>query len=348
MYTLARPVLFALAPEVAHGFTLRALDFWPFAPRIIPCSTPYLLNGLSFKNRFGLAAGLDKDADHLAGLTRLGFGHIEVGTVTPRPQQGNPKPRMFRLPAAQAIINRMGFNNLGVTHLCTQVQAFRQTYQYPSQPSSGRVISAAPIIGINIGKNADTPLEKAADDYVMGLRQVWMVADYVVINISSPNTQGLRSLQDDQALSQLLTALRQTHTELCQQYGYKVPLWVKIAPDMDNTQLTSLADILIAHQIDAVIATNTTLARDAVIGLTHADEAGGLSGAPLRDRATEVVQQLATHLQGALPIIAVGGITTADDALQKVAAGASLVQVYSGLVYKGPQLLTTLSAALAH
>jgi len=278
----------------------------------------------------GLAAGLDKDGAHLRGLAALGFGFVEIGTVTPRPQPGNPQPRLFRLPPANAIINRMGFNNLGVDNLVRNVEASGYTG----------------VLGINIGKNKDTPNENAADDYLACLDKVYAHAHYVAVNISSPNTQNLRELQKDEALDALLGALKRRQRELADRHGRYVPLALKIAPDLDDAQIATIADALLRHEIDAVIATNTTLARDAVKGMPHGDEAGGLSGAPVREASTRVVRALTGHLKDALPIIGVGGILSGADAVEKHAAGASLVQVYTGLIYRGPALVRECVAAL--
>jgi len=284
---------------------------------------PVHVMGIDFPNAVGLAAGMDKDGAHINALAALGFGFIEIGTVTPRPQPGNPKPRLFRLPAAQAIINRMGFNNLGVDNLVKNVAASR---------FSG-------VLGINIGKNKDTPNAQAVDDYLACLDKVYVHASYVAVNISSPNTQGLRELQKDEALDALLSAIKLRQSELAQQHGKYVPIALKIAPDLDDAQIAAIAALLMMHRIDAVIATNTTLARNAVAGLPNADEAGGLSGAPVRSASTRVIQALAHHLEGEVPIIGVGGILSGADAQEKIDAGASLVQLYSGLIYKGPELV---------
>jgi len=336
LYGLARPLLFALDPERAHDLTLEGLQraHELGASRLLDVpleGEPVTIMGLQFPNPVGLAAGLDKNGAHIDALGAMGFGFVEVGTVTPRPQPGNPKPRMFRLPQSQALINRLGFNNGGVEQFVANVQ--RATYRG--------------VLGLNIGKNAVTPVEAALDDYRLCLNAVYPHADYVTINISSPNTQGLRSLQGDEQLDKLLTALTAEREALSQQHGKRVPLAVKIAPDLDDVALPRLADTLVARGIDAVIATNTTIARDAVAGLPHAEETGGLSGRPLRGRSTEVVRLLAAHLQGALPIIAVGGIVDPQDAVEKMAAGASLVQLYTGLIYTGPALVAQCRAALA-
>ncbi|MCU0811040.1 MAG: dihydroorotate dehydrogenase (quinone) [Thiobacillaceae bacterium] len=304
LYPLLRPALFSLDPEDAHCFTLASLDAAHKLGllNLLPRATgkPVHVMGIDFPNAVGLAAGMDKDGAHIDALAALGFGFIEIGTVTPRPQPGNPKPRLFRLPAAQAIINRMGFNNLGVDKLVRNVAASR---------FNG-------VLGINIGKNKDTPNEQAVDDYLACLDKVYALASYVTVNISSPNTQGLREL-----------------------HGKYVPIALKIAPDLDDAQIAAIAALLMMHRIDAVIATNTTLARDAVAGLPNAGEAGGLSGAPVREASTRVIRALAHHLEGEVPIIGVGGILSGADAQEKVDAGASLVQLYSGLIYKGPELV---------
>jgi len=279
----------------------------------------------------GLAAGLDKNAAHLKGLATLGFGFIEAGTVTPRAQPGNPRPRMFRVVEAQALVNRLGFNNGGVDAFVANVA--RSGYRG--------------ILGINIGKNFDTPNERAADDYVACLRAVHAHASYVTINVSSPNTKGLRDLQAEEALSALLARIVAERDDLAQKHGRCVPLAVKIAPDLDDVAVNAVARLLVAHRLDGVIATNTTIARDGVAGLPHADEAGGLSGAPLRERSTAVLRILAKALDGALPIIGVGGILAATDAQQKLDAGAALVQLYTGLIYRGPDLVAECVRALA-
>ncbi len=322
MYSLARPFLFLLDPETAHDLTIWSLHhFGGFVPSVCNArGKPVEVMGLSFPNRIGLAAGLDKNGEAIDAFANFGFGHVEIGTVTPRPQPGNPKPRLFRLPRAEAIINRMGFNNAGVDNLVANVRAAK----------------FKGIIGINIGKNFDTPIEKAADDYLACLDKVYPHASYVTVNISSPNTKNLRQLQGASELDALLAALKARQARLADEHGRYVPLALKIAPDVESEQLGEMADALRRHRIDAVIATNTTLARDAVAGLPHAQETGGLSGAPLRQRSTEVVAQLARQLAGELPIIAVGGVFSGADALEKLQAGAELVQIYTGLIYKGP------------
>ena len=333
LYAALRPLLFCLDGERAHDLTLSALDrasslhLLP-PPRPLP-GRPVRCMGLDFPNPVGLAAGLDKNGSHVDGLASFGFGFLEVGTVTPRPQPGNPKPRMFRIPQARAVVNRMGFNNEGIDALLRNVSRMRYRG----------------ILGINVGKNFDTPIERAVDDYLVGLRKAYPVAHYVTVNISSPNTKNLRSLQEPGALDPLLQALKEEQARLAQQHGRQVPIALKIAPDLDESQIDVIADRLIAHRIDAVIATNTTLSREGVAGLPGAEEAGGLSGAPLRDRATAVVRSLAKRLTGKVPIIAAGGVLSGADAREKLESGATLVQIYSGLVYRGPGLVREAVAA---
>ncbi|MDP1862318.1 MAG: quinone-dependent dihydroorotate dehydrogenase [Thiobacillus sp.] len=335
LYPLIRSALFSLDPEDAHSFTLASLDaahalgLLKLLPRA--SGKPVQVMGITFPNAVGLAAGLDKDGAHINALGDLGFGSIEIGTVTPRPQPGNPKPRLFRLPEAEAIINRMGFNNLGVDNLVKNVEA------------SG----FKGVLGINIGKNKDTPNEHAVDDYLACLDKVYAHASYVTVNISSPNTQNLRELQKDEALDALLSAIKLRQSELAQQHSRYVPIALKIAPDLDDTQIAAIAALLMMHRIDAVIATNTTIARDAVAGLPNADEAGGLSGRPVRAASTRVITALAHHLKGEVPIVGVGGILSSDDAQEKIEAGASLVQLYSGLIYRGPELVRECVSRLA-
>ncbi|HEX6136934.1 MAG TPA: quinone-dependent dihydroorotate dehydrogenase [Casimicrobiaceae bacterium] len=336
VYPWLRPLLFAADPEAAHALTLAGLDvaartgLGRLVAPALPAS-PVDAMGLRFPNRVGLAAGLDKNAEHLAGLATLGFGFLEAGTVTPRAQPGNARPRLFRIAAAQALVNRLGFNNAGVERFVANVE--RSGYRG--------------ILGINIGKNFDTPNERAADDYVACLRAVHAHASYVTINVSSPNTQGLRDLQAEEALGRLLARLVRERDDLAQRSGRRVPLAVKIAPDLDDGALRAIARLLAAHRIDGAIATNTTLARDGVAGLPHAAEPGGLSGAPLRERATAVLRTLAKALDGALPIVGVGGIMSGNDAREKLAAGATLVQLYTGLIYRGPALVGECVRALA-
>ena len=334
-YPLLRSFLFRLDPETAHHWTLRLLRL-PGAGILstlvalgIP-TAPRRVMGLDFPNPVGLAAGLDKDGECIALWRTLGFGFVEIGTVTPRPQPGNPKPRMFRLPQAQALINRMGFNNQGVDRLVERVRRAR----------------FKGVLGINIGKNADTPVERAVDDYLIGLRKVYRWASYVAVNISSPNTPGLRDWQYGAPLERLLEALKNEQARLAAEQGRYVPLAVKIAPDLADADLSTVGQALLRHELDAVIATNTTLSRAGVEGLRHAEEAGGLSGAPLRTRSTAVVRQLREILEDKLPIIAVGGILSGADAAAQIAAGASLVQIYTGFIYRGPELIREAVKAL--
>ncbi|MDH3286840.1 MAG: quinone-dependent dihydroorotate dehydrogenase [Betaproteobacteria bacterium] len=334
-YALLRPLLFALEAETAHRVTLRILEVLgrtglprPAPPAPANCARQVM--GISFPNPVGLAAGLDKNGEFIDALFRLGFGFIEIGTVTPRPQPGNPRPRVFRLPQARAVINRLGFNNDGVDRLVNNVR--RTRYRG--------------VLGINIGKNADTPIERAADDYIACLRKVYSLASYVTINISSPNTKDLRALQGTGELDQLVGALKSEQRRLADAHGKKVPLAVKIAPDLDAAQIQAIADTLRRHAIEAAIATNTTTARDEIAGQRYADETGGLSGAPLAARATAVIEQLSRALAGEVPVIGVGGILGADDARRKIEAGAQLVQLYTGLIYRGPALVAECVNAL--
>lgn len=328
MYSLIRPLLFSVNPETAHLITLDALRVackLGLLPLFVkhPEDNPYKVMGLTFPNPVGLAAGLDKNGDHIDTLAALGLGFIEIGTVTPRAQEGNPKPRLFRLVGAQAIINRMGFNNHGVEVLIENVK--HANYRG--------------ILGINIGKNFDTPIEHAAADYLIGLRRVYIHASYVAINVSSPNTKNLRQLQGFDELGALLAQLKAEQEKLADLHGKYVPLALKIAPDLGSEQIGQITTLLLRHRIDGVIATNTTLTRSGVEHLPQCAETGGLSGAPLRDRSTAVIRELASALQGALPIIGVGGILNGEDAVEKIRAGAMLVQIYSGLIYRGPVLI---------
>ena len=330
-YALTRPFLFGLDPEQAHDLTLAALARIQRTPLICTVAQrrvadPVTVAGLKFPNRIGLAAGLDKNGRCIDAFGAMGFGSIEVGTVTPKAQPGNPKPRMFRLPEAAALINRLGFNNDGLAAFIANVKR-------------ARFRSDGGILGLNIGKNASTPIERAADDYLLCLEGVYPHADYVTVNISSPNTANLRSLQADNALDPLLAVLQQKKAELARRHGRSVPIFVKIAPDLDEAQIASIAAALTAHGIDGVIATNTTLDRTAIATLRYGTEAGGLSGAPLLERSNRVVAQLRAALGSAYPIIGVGGVTSAADARSKVAAGADLVQIYTGFIYKGPELV---------
>ena len=328
LYSLARPFLFALDPEVAHDLALAALKLLErggMASTLADAGPArrVKLMGLEFPNALGLAAGLDKNGEYIDALAALGFGFIEIGTVTPRPQPGNPKPRLFRLPEAQALINRLGFNNHGVEHLIANV--LRARYRG--------------ILGINIGKNFDTPIERAADDYEFCLAKVYAHASYVTVNVSSPNTKDLRQLQGADELGALAGKLKTEQTRLADAHGRYVPLVLKIAPDLDDAELEAIAKCLLRHKLDGVIATNTTVSRAGVAGLRHAGESGGLSGAPLRDVSTAVIRKLARLLDGRVPIIGVGGVMRASDARAKLAAGASLVQIYTGFIYRGPQLI---------
>ena len=327
-YPLLRPLLFSLTAESAHNLTLHGLDFihaLGFSRMLgqqVDCE-PRNVMGIRFPNPVGLAAGLDKNGEHIDGLADLGFGFVEIGTITPRPQPGNPKPRIFRLPSAQAIINRMGFNNAGIDVLLENVD--RANYKG--------------VLGINIGKNADTPIERAADDYLICLRKAYTRATYITVNISSPNTKNLRQLQQSDELDDLLAQLKAEQRALADRHGRYVPIAVKIAPDLEPPQVQDIAAKLVKHRLDGVIATNTTLARTGVESLRHGNETGGLSGAPVRAKSTRVIRELATALDGAMPIIGVGGILSGDDAAEKLRAGASLVQLYSGLIYRGPELV---------
>jgi dihydroorotate dehydrogenase len=336
LYGLARPLLFHLDPETAHELAL------PSAKWLARCGLPGLPGGplpgprvqamgLEFPNPVGLAAGLDKNGEYIDALAAFGFGFLEVGTVTPRPQPGNPRPRLFRIVEREAIINRMGFNNVGVERFVANVRRARHRG----------------ILGINIGKNFDTPIERAADDYIACLERVYPYASYVTVNISSPNTQNLRQLQQADELDGLLGRIERRRAELAKGAQRRVPLAVKIAPDLDDEQVAAIARLVERHGIDAVIATNTTVSRAGVEGLPHADEAGGLSGAPVRAPSTAIVRKLAQALGGRVPVIGVGGILGADDAREKLAAGASLVQVYTGLVYRGPGLVRDIVRGLA-
>ncbi|NIF20657.1 quinone-dependent dihydroorotate dehydrogenase [Candidatus Pantoea multigeneris] len=327
-YPIIRPALFKLDPERAHELTFQQMRFISGTPleslirQQLP-SRPVTCMGLTFKNALGLAAGLDKNGECIDAFNAMGFGFVEVGTVTPRPQAGNDKPRLFRLVEAEGIINRMGFNNHGVDQLVENVKKAR---------FDG-------ILGINIGKNKDTPVEQGKDDYLICMDKVYAHASYIAINISSPNTPGLRTLQYGEALDDLLASIKQRQNELQQRHLKYVPVAVKIAPDLDEDELVQIADSLVRHKIDGVIATNTTLDRQLVQGLRHCDEAGGLSGRPVQSRSTAVIKRLAQELNGQLPIIGVGGIDSLVSAREKMAAGASLVQVYSGFIYKGPGLV---------
>jgi len=337
-YSLLRPWLFCIDPEKAHDLTLSNLDRaqrWGVLERLVskPIQDTQSLCGIEFPNPVGLAAGLDKDGKHIDALAALGFGFLEVGTVTPKPQPGNPKPRMFRLPEAQAIINRMGFNNDGVD-ACVARARRSQFWQ-----SGG-------VLGLNIGKNASTPIEEASRDYVLAMEAVYEIATYITVNISSPNTRNLRALQGEEMLRELLSSLDGARKRLSDRYGIRKPLFLKIAPDLDHADINLIADLLVEFGIDAVIATNTTIARDAVQGMEFAAEAGGLSGAPVRNASNMVIKALKARLGNQLPIIGVGGILSGADAREKIMAGASLVQLYSGLIYRGPDLVNECARAL--
>src|SRR6185369_6549008 len=332
LYSLARPILFSMVAEEAHHFTLPALKRLSkigLTRAMVrqPLPDPRTVMGLTFRNPVGLAAGLDKDGAFIDALADLGFGSIEVGTVTPRAQPGNAKPRMFRIPAAHGIINRMGFNNGGVDAFVANVQSSR-FYQ-----------NKEGILGLNIGKNADTPIERAADDYLHCLEKVYPYASYVTVNISSPNTKNLRQLQGASEVDGLLSQLKDAQLRLADQHKRYVPMTLKIAPEMDADQVRNIADALLRHKIDGVIATNTTLSRTAVEGMQHGAETGGLSGAPVFELSNNVIRLLKAELGNELPIIGVGGIMQGSDAKAKIAAGAQLVQLYSGLIYAGPALV---------
>ena len=334
-YALARPFLFGLDPETAHELTMAALARTQGTPLSLAfcnsrVSDPVELAGLKFPNRVGLAAGLDKNARCIDGLAAMGFGFVEVGTVTPKAQPGNPKPRMFRLPEANALINRLGFNNDGLDAFLANVQKSAVRQKNAKTPL---------LLGLNIGKNAATPIENAVDDYLICLDGVYPHADYVTVNISSPNTKNLRALQSDEALDALLGRIAERREALARQHGKRVPIFVKIAPDLDETQVEAIAATLKRHAMDGVVATNTTLSREAVKGLRHAEEAGGLSGAPVLEASNRVIRQLRASLGKSFPIIGVGGIMSGLDAVSKIKAGADVVQIYTGLIYQGPELV---------
>ncbi len=325
LYSLARPLLFTLAPERAHELTLSMLDKaykLGFMHQKV-ANKPVTCMGIEFPNPVGLAAGLDKNGAHIDALAALGFGFIEIGTITPRPQAGNPQPRLFRIPEAKAIINRMGFNNDGVDKLVENVKASK----------------FKGILGINIGKNADTPVEDAVSDYLICLEKVYNYASYITVNISSPNTKNLRSLQSGDALTELLQTLKDRQLELAEQYNHYVPLVLKVAPDLTIEDINFISTQLLKFKIDGLIVTNTTLGRDGVENLPNGNEAGGLSGAPVFEKSTECLRQFSKILDGRMPLIGVGGIVSGDQAVIKQQAGASLIQVYSGLIYTGPTLV---------
>ncbi len=335
-YKLIRNILFQLPPEVAHEASLDMISaserlglLRPFIKS--PVVSPVEVMGLTFPNQVGLAAGLDKNGDHIDGLAALGFGFIEIGTVTPRPQPGNPKPRLFRIKEREAIINRMGFNNLGVDHLIENVKNMR----YHG------------ILGINVGKNFDTPVEDATNDYLIGIRKVYRYASYITVNVSSPNTPGLRSLQFGESLNQLLAAIKEEQSKLASEHGKYVPIAVKIAPDMSQDEIGLVAEAFKQFEVDGVIATNTTIGRNGVEGYPQSSEAGGLSGAPLTHKSTDVVKALYAELGDEIPIIGVGGIVDGASAIDKIEAGAKLVQVYTGFIYHGPELIREAVEAVA-
>ncbi|MGH8183682.1 MAG: quinone-dependent dihydroorotate dehydrogenase [Rhodanobacteraceae bacterium] len=330
MYSTLRPLLFSLEPEAAHGLTLYALgvaqrsNLMRFVAQPPPANLPVRAFGIDFLNPVGLAAGLDKNGEHLDALGALGFGFIEIGTVTPRPQPGNPKPRMFRLPEHEAIINRMGFNNDGVDALVRNVEQAQWRG----------------VLGINIGKNKDTPNERAADDYLACLERVYPLASYVTVNVSSPNTPGLRDLQEGDSLQRLIATLMEAREKLAAQHGAHKPMLLKIAPDLDGAQMDAIAAALQGSGIDGLICTNTTIDHAGVAGELHANEQGGLSGKPLFDKSTAVLRGMEQRLGSAMPLIGVGGVLSGSDAADKVSAGAMLVQIYSGMIYRGPWLIT--------
>jgi dihydroorotate dehydrogenase len=337
-YSFIRPLLFCLDPEQAHNLTLSSLDqaehlglLSKLFPK--PQSDRRVVAGVDFPNPVGLAAGLDKDGKHIDALGALGFGFLEIGTVTPLAQTGNPKPRMFRLPEAQAIINRMGFNNDGVVACVERVR-------------KSRYWQDGGVVGLNIGKNAVTPIEDAASDYVKAMDAVYEIASYITVNISSPNTQNLRALQGEEMLRSLLGSLDAARERLSNHFGVRKPLFLKIAPDLIQEDINLIADLLLEFGIDAIIATNTTISRDSVKGLKYGNETGGLSGNPVRKASNEVIRTLKAKLGNELPIIGVGGIMSGSDAIEKISAGANLIQLYSGLIYKGPNLIAECAAAL--
>ena len=331
LYSLARPLLFLVDPEKAHNLAMSALiaSGKILPPKPVVESNPVEIMGLRFPNRIGLAAGMDKNGEAVDGLARLGFGFIEIGTVTPRAQPGNPKPRLFRLKASRGIINRLGFNNHGLDAMLANIRDRRFTG----------------ILGINIGKNLDTPLEKAADDYLTCIERVYPHASYITVNVSSPNTANLRKLQGASELDELLGRLKLRQASLTQEHGRYVPFVLKIAPDLEQEQIMTIADALRRHRLDGAIATNTMLSRDPVAGQAHADEQGGLSGAPIFEKSTAVLASLVRALAGEVPVIAAGGVIDGKGAKAKLEAGAQLVQIYSGLIYRGPELVTECIAA---
>ncbi|MDR6153492.1 dihydroorotate dehydrogenase [Acidovorax delafieldii] len=342
-YALTRPFLFGMDAEAAHELTMDMLTRgqrtplqWAWCNETV--NDPITLAGLQFPNRVGMAAGLDKNARCIDALGAMGFGFVEVGTVTPKAQPGNPKPRMFRLPEARALINRLGFNNEGLEAFLRNVQQA----QFRKQTRQQRPM----LLGLNIGKNATTPIENATSDYLICLEGVYLHADYVTVNISSPNTQNLRALQSDAALDALLGAIAEQREALATQHQRRVPVFVKIAPDLEEAQVAVIAATLQRHGMDGVIATNTTISRTAVQGMRHAEETGGLSGAPVLEASNQVIRQLRAALGRGFPIIGVGGILSADDAVSKIRAGADVVQIYTGLIYEGPALVAKAAKAI--
>jgi len=341
-YALTRPFLFGMDAEAAHELTMDMLARgqrtplqWAWCNQTV--NDPITLAGLKFPNRVGMAAGLDKNARCIDALGAMGFGFVEVGTVTPKAQPGNPKPRMFRLPEAHALINRLGFNNEGLDAFLRNVQQAQFRKQNRLHPM---------LLGLNIGKNATTPIENATSDYLICLEGVYPHADYVTVNISSPNTQNLRALQSDAALDALLGAIAERRETLAAQHQRRVPVFVKIAPDLDEAQVAVIAATLQRHGMDGVIATNTTISRAAVQGMRHAEETGGLSGTPVLEASNQVIRQLRATLGSGFPIIGVGGIMSADDAVSKIRAGADVVQIYTGLIYEGPALVVKAAKAI--
>lgn len=332
MMDFARRLLLTIPAETAHNLAISVLPLLPIQQNL--ADDPIEVMGLRFKNKVGLAAGLDKNGDALSAWAKMGFGFVEIGTVTPLPQVGNPKPRLFRIPEKQAIINRMGFNNQGIDYLLKNLEEYRLNH------------SDGPLIGVNIGKNAITPINKATNDYLICLKKAYQLADYITINISSPNTKNLRSLQGKDQLYQLLKILKDEQLVLSEKYGKYTPLVVKLAPDMSEAELLESIEVITTVKLDGVIATNTTLSRDAVQGLENAEEAGGLSGAPLTTKSTQVVKILVDNLPESIPVIAAGGIMNGDDAVAKIKVGAKLVQVYSGFIYKGSPLIENINNKL--
>jgi dihydroorotate dehydrogenase len=338
-YALTRPFLFGLDPEAAHDLTMNSMARLQNTPtQCLWAQTrvadPVTVAGLKFPNKVGLAAGLDKNGRCIDGLGAMGFGFIEVGTVTPKAQPGNPKPRMFRLPQSNALINRLGFNNEGLDAFLANVRSARSFR------------AAGGVLGLNIGKNAATPIENAVDDYLIGLSGVYPHADYVTVNISSPNTKNLRALQSDDALDALLGTINERKQRLATEHGKQVPVFLKIAPDLDDDQVRVIAATLKKHAMDGVIATNTTIARDAVKGQMHAEETGGLSGSPVLAASNRVIRALRGELGAGFPIIGAGGVLSGADARSKIEAGADLVQIYSGLIYRGSELVPEAARAL--